>query len=151
MFQLQLGKTMNLLGVELNNKEAVVCLMSADNGLFNVKECRTRGIELRKGETSEGIQGFQFQFRKLIEDYKVETVVIKQRPSKGKFSGSANSFKMEAAIQLIEEISVEMIPSTEIKETLKKNPLEYTMKDLELRQFQEHAFNSAYCFALRNV
>jgi len=142
---------MNLLGVELNNKEAVICLMSSEHGLFNVKECRTRGVELRKGESSDGIQGFQFQFKKLIEDYKVETVVIKQRPSKGKFSGSANSFKMEAAIQLIENLNVELIPSTEIKETLKKNPLEYTMKDLELRQFQEHAFNAAYCFALRNA
>ena len=142
---------MNLLGIELNNKEAVVCLMNAEHGLFNIKECRTRGIELRKGETTEGIQGFQFQFKKLIEDYKIETVVIKQRPSKGKFSGSANSFKMEAAIQLVDGINVELIASTEIKETLKKNPLEYTMKDLELRQFQEHAFNAAYCFALRNI
>lgn len=140
---------MNLLGVELNNKEAVLCLMSSEEGLFNVKECRTRGIELRNGETTEGIQGFQFQFKKFLEDYKVDTVVIKTRPSKGKFSGSANSFKMEAAIQLIDGIKVELIASTEIKETMKKNPLEYTMKDLELRQFQEHAFNSAYCFALR--
>ena len=140
---------MNLLGVELNNKEAVLCLMSAEDGLFNIKECRTRGIELRKGETTDGIQGFQFQFKKFIEDYKIDTVVIKTRPTKGKFSGSANSFKMEAAIQLIDGINIELISSTEIKETMKKNPMEYTMKDLELRQFQEHAFNSAYCFALK--
>lgn len=140
---------MNLLGVELNNKEAVLCLMSAEDGLFNIKECRTRGIELRKGETTDGIHGFQFQFKKFIEDYKVDTVVIKTRPTKGKFSGSANSFKMEAAIQLIDGINIELISSTEIKETMKKNPMEYTMKDLELRQFQEHAFNSAYCFALK--
>lgn len=139
---------MNLLGVELNNKEAVLCLMSSEAGLFNIKQCRTRGIELRNGETSEGIQGFQFQFMKFIEDYQVETIVIKQRPAKGKFSGSANSFKMEAAIQLIDNISVEMVSSTEIKETMKRNPIEYTMKDLDLRQFQEQAFNAAYTFAL---
>jgi hypothetical protein len=139
---------MNLLGVELNNKEAVICLMSFESGLFNVKECRTRGIELRKGETTDGVRGFYSQFKKLTEDYKVDTVVIKQRPTKGKFSGSANSFKMEAAIQLIQDIQVETISATQIKETLKKNPLEYTMKDLELRQFQENAFNSVYSYAL---
>jgi len=43
-----------------------------------------------------------------------------------------------------------MVNNKEIKETLKQNPLEYTMKDLELRQFQESAFNTAYSFALRN-
>jgi len=142
---------MNLLGVDLNNKEAVLCLMSLENGLFNVKECRTRGIELRKGETTEGMQSFQFQVKKLLEDYKIDTVVIKQRLTKGKFAGSANSFKMEAAIQLIDNVNVELISNTDIKETIKKNPLEYQMKDLELRQFQEGAFNTAYCYALRKM
>ena len=142
---------MNLLGIELNNKEAVLCLLSIEGGLFNVKECRTRGIALTKSETSEGVKDFYNKMKKLIEDYKVETIVIKQRPTKGKFSGSANSFKMEAAIQLIDGVDVELIANTEIKETLKKNPLEYAMKDLELRQFQEHAFNTAYTYALRSA
>lgn len=141
---------MILLGVELNNKEAVVCLMSSEDGLFNIKECRTRGIDLKSGESQTGIIAFQTQFKQLVTDYKVEKVVIKQRPSKGKFSGSANSFKMEAAIQLIDGIKVELISNADIKETMKKYPLEYTMKDLELRQFQEHAFNTAYCYALSN-
>lgn len=139
---------MNILGIELNNKEAVIALISYEFGLLNVKECRTRGVELRKGETAEGIQGFQFQMSKLLEDYKVDKVVIKQRATKGKFSGSANSFKMEAAIQLIKDAEVEMISATELKETVKKNPLEFTMKDLDLRQFQEQAFLAAYAYAL---
>ena len=139
---------MNILGIELNNKEAVIALISYEFGLLNVKECRTRGVELRKGETSEGIQGFQFQMSKFLEDYKVDKVVIKQRASKGKFSGSANSFKMEAAIQLIKDVEVEIISATEIKEVVKKNPLEFTMKDLDLRQFQEQAFLAAYAYAL---
>ena len=33
---------------------------------------------------------------------------------------------------------------------VKKNPLEYTMKDLGLRQFQEQAFQTAYAFALNS-
>ncbi len=57
---------------------------------------------------------------KFLEDYKVDKVVIKQRASKGKFSGSANSFKMEAAIQLIKDVEVEIISATEIKEVVKK-------------------------------
>lgn len=139
---------MNILGVELNNKEAVICLMSYTDGLINVKECRTRGIELRDNESSEGMIGFQFQVKKLIEDYAVNQVVIKQRPTRGKFSGSSNSFKMEAAIQLIDGVQVNLIANTDIKETLKKNPLEYTMKDIGLRQFQQQAFDAAYSFAL---
>lgn len=141
---------MNILGVELNNKEAVLALINYEHGLLNVKECRSRGIELRKGETTEGMQGFQFQFSKFLEDYKIDKVVIKQRATKGKFSGSANSFKMEAAIQLIQELEVALISATEIKETVKKNPLEFTMKDLGLRQFQEQAFQAAYAYALNS-
>lgn len=139
---------MNLLGVELNNKEAVICIITYEHGLLNVKECRTRGISTAAPETSDGMKHFQFQFKKLLEDYKIDKVVIKQRPTKGKFSGSANSFKMEAAIQLIDGVQVELISNTDIKETLKKNPLEFTMKDLDLKQFQENAFNSAYAYAL---
>jgi len=142
---------MKILGIELNAKEAVVCLMASEAGLFNVMECRTRGIELRNPETAEGIRGFQFQMIKLIDDYSIDKVVIKQRHAKGKFAGSTNSFKMEAAIQLIDSVSVEMINPTEIKETLKKNPLDYNMKDLELRKFQEDAFYTAYTFALRDL
>ena len=141
---------MNILGVELNNKEAVIALIKYEHGLLNVKECRTRGIELRKGETAEGIQGFQFQFSKFLQDYKVDKVIIKQRAAKGKFSGSANSFKMEAAIQLLSDVEVVIISPTEIKETVKKNPLEFTMKDLDLRQFQEQAFQAGYAFALNS-
>lgn len=141
---------MNILGVELNNKEAVLALINYEHGLLNVKECRSRGIELRNGESAEGIQGFQFQFSKLLEDYKIDKVIIKQRASKGKFSGSANSFKMEAAIQLLSDVEAKLISNTEIKETLKKNPLEFTMKDLGLRQFQEQAFQTAYAFALNS-
>jgi hypothetical protein len=142
---------MNLLGVELNNKEAVLVFLNSDAGMFNVKELRTRGIELRDAESAEGIKTFQSLFAKLVEDYNIDTVAIKQRPMRGKFSGSANSFKMEAAIQLIEGIRVEMVYNQAIKDTLKSNPLEYTMKDLELRQFQESAFNTAYTFALQSA
>ncbi|GAB2992494.1 DUF3010 family protein [Psychrosphaera aestuarii] len=141
---------MNLLGVELNNKEAVFVLMNSEGGMFNVKETRTRGIELRDAENADGIRAFYSIFKKMVEDYKVDTIAIKQRPMRGKFSGSANSFKMEAAIQLIDDVKVAMVNNKDIKETLKRNPLEYTMKDLELRQFQESAFHTAYTFALAN-
>ena len=118
--------------------------------MFNVKETRTRGIELRDAENADGIRAFYSIFKKMVEDYKVDTIAIKQRPMRGKFSGSANSFKMEAAIQLIDDVNVAMVNNKDIKETLKRNPLEYTMKDLELRQFQESAFHTAYTFALAN-
>lgn len=141
---------MNILGVELNNKEAVVCIIGYEHGLFNVKECRTRGVNTANLESKDGITQFQFQFKKLLEDYKIDLVAIKQRQTRGKFSGSANSFKMEAAIQLIDGVQVELVANTDIKETLKKNPLEYTMKDLDLKQFQESAFQSAYTYALNS-
>ena len=94
--------------------------------------------------TLSKVRDYQFAFAKLVEDYKIEKVVIKQRQTKGKFAGGGNGFKLEAAIQLIEDLDVTVVPSNEIKEKLKRNPLPIKFKDTGLKQFQEQAFTTAY-------
>jgi len=91
---------------------------------------------------------FQFSFAKLIEDYKIEKVVIRQRQTKGKFAGGAVGFKLEAAIQLIDDLKVEVVAPTAIKESLKRNPLGIQFKATGLKQYQEQAFTTAYACAM---
>ena len=137
---------MKVCGVELTGSEAIITLLSLSDGLFDIPDCRQRKLTLSDANDQEQVQKFQFAFRKLMEDYGVDTAVIRQRPHKGKFAGSAVGFKLEAAIQLIENLNVELVSSTEIKEQLKRNPLMIEFADTGLKKFQEPAFITAYTY-----
>jgi hypothetical protein len=80
----------------------------------------------------------------LMKDYKVDKIAIKGRLPKGKFAGGAVSFKLEACIQLIADIDVIVITSSQAKAVLGENPLQIPFADTELKGFQEAAFVTAY-------
>lgn len=135
---------MKVCGVDLKANEAILTVLSLDDGLFSVQDLRARKLMLPKAEEAESVRKFQFDFAKLLEDYKIENVVIRGRAMKGKFAGGAVSFKMEAAIQLIENINVLTLQPTEIKTLIKRNPLPIDFADTELKGFQKDAFMTAY-------
>ncbi len=137
---------MKACGVELKANEAIISLISFEAGLYTLLDCRVRKITLADAKSSEHIKKFQFDFAKLMQDYQIDQVVIKERLTKGKFAGGAVSFKLEAAIQLIPNLNVALITNSSIKESLKNNDLAYSFKETGLKQFQEQAFNSALAF-----
>jgi len=71
-------------------------------------------------------------------------VVIKGRALKGKFAGGPVSFKMEAAIQLIKDLPVEIIAGTVIKKALTRSQVNIDFRDTGLKQYQEQAFNTVF-------
>lgn len=137
---------MRICGVELAGNEAIVCLMQLENHLFTLPDCRVRKFTLPKAHSRDDLQQFQFAFAKLLADYKVNKVAIKERMPKGKFAGGAVSFKLEAAIQLISNVTVyiEIITPSQIKAAISQNPLTIPFADTDLKAFQEDAFRVAY-------
>jgi len=135
---------MRVCGVELKGNDANICLLSMSEGLFDLPDCRVRRVTLENINTQESLISFQFAFAKLIEDYKIDKVIIRQRNMKGKFSGGAVGFKLEAAIQLIENLDVEILSPIEVKEKLKLNPVQISFAETGLKAFQEPAFTTAY-------
>lgn len=135
---------MIICGVELSANDAVVCLLQLENKQFNLPDCRVRKLTLPKEHTREDLQKFQFAFAKLMSDYRVERVAVKERMTKGKFAGGAISFKLESAIQLIADLDVILLSSTQIKSALSENPLPVQFSDTGLKVFQETAFKTAY-------
>lgn len=131
-------------GIDIKGSDAILCLLSKNEGLFQIVDCRQTRITLVKDAISDNIKKFQFTLQKLFEDYKVTDVVIRERPTKGKFAGGAVGFKMESAIQLIDGVSVTLINNTEIKARLKQNPLPIAFSATGLKVFQENAFSVAY-------
>ena len=134
---------MRVCGVELKGGEAIISLLAYDAGNFNLPDCRTRMMPISKLGDVEALTDFHFAFKKLMEDYHVNEVVVLQRDLKGKNAGSSVSFKAEAAIQLCGLTTV-LMHSSEMKERLKLNPIQANLDDLELKKFQYPAFRVAY-------
>ncbi|WP_371186567.1 DUF3010 family protein [Thalassotalea maritima] len=135
---------MRTCGVEIKGDDAIVCLVALENGLYDIPYLRVPKISLQKGADAENIRKFQFTFAKLVEDYKIDTVVIKERPTKGKFAGGSQGFKMEAAIQLIDGLNVELARANIIKEKLNRAQVTIDFRDTGLKQYQQSAFEAAF-------
>ena len=135
---------MRICGVDLTGSEAVICLLVQGKGELNLPDCRVRKLVLKKRHTGEDLRQFQLEFAKLMSEYSVDKVVIRERMPKGKFAGGAISFKLEAAIQLIPDLEVTLISTSQIKSALLENPLSIKYSDTGLKVFQEIAFKTAY-------
>jgi len=135
---------MKICGVDLIGNDAVICLLEQNRGDFNLPDCRVRKLTLIKDHTAQDLQQFQFEFAKLMRDYSVDIITIRERMHKGKFAGGAISFKLESAIQLIQDLKVITLSPTQIKTALSENPLPVRFSDTGLKAFQEVAFKAAY-------
>ena len=141
---------MKACGIEIKSNEAIVCLLTLTDGVFHLPDCRTRRLTLAD-TSAKGLKNFQNTFAKLVEDYKIDAVIIRQRQSKGKFAGSAIGFKLEAAIELINDLDVTIYSPTDIKESLRKNPIAVPFSETGLKQFQEPAFTTAYAWLMSDA
>ena len=81
-----------------------------------------------------------------MEDYKVDKVVIKGRALKGKFAGGPVGFKLEAAIQLIKDLPVEILAGSFIKKALTRSQIDIDFRDTGLKQYQQQAFETVFGF-----
>ncbi|MEP1448313.1 MAG: DUF3010 family protein [Paraglaciecola sp.] len=141
---------MRVIGVELSGNDANVCLLSLADEVFQIPDCRARKLTLPKNATAKDLRYFQKTFGQLVQDYQVDEIVIRQRPMKGKFAGGAVGFKLEAALELLSDVEVVVLTPTEIKESLKRNPVLVPMADTGLKMFQEVAFNTAYAYLMKD-
>lgn len=137
---------MRICGVELSGNDAVISLLTVDDEIFNLPECRVRRISCQNPDTVNDLQYFQKTFKQLMTDYQIDTVVIKERMKKGKFAGGANGFKLEAAIQLIDGLKVVLMSASDQKVHLKHYPLPITFAETGLKKFQETAFMAAFSY-----
>jgi len=141
---------MKVCGVEINSNDVNICLLSLTDDIFELPDCRSRRLTLTDVNSTRELRYFQQTFAKLMQDYKVDRVVIRQRPMKGKFAGGAVGFKLEAAIELISDLDVTILSTTDIKDSLKRNPIQIDYAETDLKAFQEVAFNTAYAYLMKD-
>ena len=131
-------------GIDIKGSDVILCLLSKEDGLFKIVDCRQTRITLVKDEISANLQKFQFTLKKLFEDYKVTEVTIRERPTKGKFAGGSTGFKIESAVQLIDSVNVALMSGAEMKSRMKYTPMPIPFSATGLKAFQEGAFSVAY-------
>jgi len=137
---------MKVCGVDLKGNDANICIMSRENGLYDLPQTRVQRISIADAGDAEQMRKFQFTFAKLMEDYGVSKVVIKGRALKGKFAGGPVGFKLEAAIQLIEALDVEIVSATYVKKALARSQVDIDFRDTGLKKFQEQAFSTVFSY-----
>lgn len=137
---------MKVCGIELKGNDAVICMLSLDEGLFSIPECRSTKLSINNANDAKQLRQFQFTFEKLMHDYQISTIVIRQRPTKGKFAGGFVGFKLEAILQLSEQFNVELMAINEVKEALKSNELTIDFRDTGLKKLQQSAFDTAFAY-----
>ncbi len=135
---------MKVCGVELTGSDVVVCLLTLEHGQFTLPACRVRKLGLNRAYSRQEFQQCQREFSKLMKDYSIDTVFIKERMTKGRFAGGAISFKLEAAVQLIDHLDVILLAPKTIKTTLSDRPIPILFAETGLKAFQEAAFTVAY-------
>jgi len=137
---------MKICSVELAGNEVNLCFLSLKDGMFELIECRKRKITLASSTEAYQMRQFHKEFAQLMTDYKIEHVVIKERLTKGKFSGSSTSFKAEAAIQLVDSVEVSMVSQTFYKQLLQDHPIFVDFAETGLKKFQQNAFTLGCLF-----
>jgi|TARA_B110000014_G_C20102678_1_gene579190 hypothetical protein len=135
---------MRACGVEIKGNDAIICVMSKENNLYDVPHTRVQKISISNAGDAEEVQKFQFTFEKLMEDYQVTNIYIRGRALKGKFAGGPVGFKLEAAIQLIADLNVEIVAGSFVKKELLKSQIDIDFRDTGLKQYQEQAFSTVF-------
>jgi hypothetical protein len=137
---------MKVCGVELKGSDAIICLVSLKDGLYAIHEFRVNRLTISDDTDNQQLRKFQFDFAKLMEDYQVDHVVVRERMTRGKFVGGSVGFKLEAALQLADGIEISLLSPSKIKDIVKNSRVVMNFSDTGLKQFQEPAFNVAFAY-----
>lgn len=124
---------MNICGIELKSNYAVLVVLK-DKEFIDLK---IKKIVLEDDEKQDSIRTFCNEFLLFLEKNEIEKINIKKRAKKGAFSGGANTFKIEALIQLNPICEVNLISAQTISSFEKKNTVTFPEN---LKKYQEQAY-----------
>lgn len=137
---------MKVCGIELKSSEARFIILEGTTTDYQIVPLQIKKIKFETSKVQADVQQFHSDIVHFLEEHQPEIVGIKERMTKGRFSGSAVSFKMEALFQLTDH-EIQLVHSMSIKSKLKDLDLEGIS---ELKKFQEEAFRVALYLLITN-
>lgn len=137
---------MKVCGIEIQGNEAVLAILTLENGEYTVVESNIKKIELRNNtKNQEEVRSFYQTVSAFFRDNNFDLIGIKERPKSGKYAGGPVSFKIEALIQNT-DYNVELVHPKSLSSKLKKVEIDYS----KVNAYQSEALNVAYYLLLND-
>jgi len=133
---------MKVCGIDLKASNAILAVIDQKDEDKVFVPLETKRIVLEADDGQKEMAQFYDNISGFLKVNLIEKVVIKKRAKKGTFSGGANTFKMEAAIQLNDICKVDLISTQSISAYEKKNTV---CIPRDVKKYQEGAYLAAIC------
>lgn len=137
---------MKVCGIELktNQVNCVVLKGTADSYIIEHDSCAR--FKLENSKDQKAVQLFRDELFNYFNFQDFAAIGVKERASKGRFSGSPISFKIEGLMQT-SDYSINIVHSASIASKIKEVILEYD----QLKKHQYKALEVAYYLLLQYV
>lgn len=115
---------MRVIGIEIDKKRAVCFALEQDNsGAYSNLTGNFRYLEIKEDQDNAEIRNFQSAIHAFFNSINPDTIAIISRQTKGRFSSSTYSFKLEGLIQCYDRVDIEFVSPRTLSTYYKKNPL----------------------------
>ncbi len=135
-----------ICGIEIKGSTAIIVVLEGDADNFKVIPTEFKKIALEDSNNQAAVKSFYKVISDFFKENNFDSIGIKERATKGKFSGGAPTFKMEGLIQL-SDFPVSLIHGRTLKAKLKEKELDFT----EVNNYQIEAMKVAYCLLLEGA
>ncbi len=137
---------MRVCGIDYSGSDLIPVVLDDSEGECSWLELETKKITLNDIWDTDDVRLFLKTVTAFLAENRVDRVVIKKRPTGGKFGGGAASFRMGALVQVSTEKPVDFLPSQTVAATLRKSPPAYPDG---LNKYQRTAYELAVALVRR--
>jgi hypothetical protein len=113
---------MRTIGIDIDKTKAIFYALekTADGTIQNITG-KTKTLVLKDETDQQSVIAFWEESHALLATFQADTIAIKARQTKGKFSASPLSFKLEALLQSYSGSPIRLIAPATINAFFKKN------------------------------
>lgn len=115
---------MKAIGIEIDKKRAICFALEKDNQRTYINLTgKFKYLEIQDDQDNGEIKDFQSTIHTFFTNINPDALAIITRQTKGKFTSSPFSFKLEGLIQCYDKVDVEFISPQTLTSFYKKNPM----------------------------
>lgn len=137
---------MRVCGVDYTGSDLVPVVLDDSSGEWTWLELDVRKITLSDIWDTEEVRLFSKTVVAFFAENQIDRVVIKKRPTGGKFGGGAASFRMGGLVQVSTEKPVVFLSQQTVSAALKDDP---PVHPEGLRKYQRTAYDLAVAMVRR--
>lgn len=136
---------MKVCGIELKRDQAICIVLTGNSDSYTIEHDDCARFVLEKSKDQKAVKHFRDEIFNYFDYQDFSAIGIKERASKGRFSGSPISFKIEGLMQT-SDYSINIVHSATLASKIKEVILRYD----ELKKNQHKALELAYYLLLLN-